>query len=367
MRILHVYKNYYPVLGGIENHIKLVCEELAKDPRFDVTVLVTNSKPFTEKETVNGVQVIRAGRLFELASTPVSPTMVGWIRKLKPDLIHLHFPYPPGEAASLLAGKGTRIVLTYHGDVVRQKRLLRLYAPLLRKTFARTEIVIASNPNYLVTSNMLRRYQDKIKTIPYGIDYERFLNHNPGVVSQIRRRFGDRLVLFVGRFRYYKGLDILLEAAPQILAKLLLIGDGPARADLIKMVAQNGLSEKVFFLGEVPDWELRHYYHASDVFVLPSTKPSEAFGITLLEAMAAKKPVVSTELGTGTSFVNLHQKTGLVVPPANPQALATAVNHLMANPKLRESMGQAGHDRVCQEFSSEKMLERLKEIYLAKS
>jgi rhamnosyl/mannosyltransferase len=366
MKILHIYKNYYPVLGGIENHIKLVCEELAKDSNFDVRVLVTNSGRFTDLDLVNGVQVIRAGRLVEIASTPLSLSMARWVRTVKPDLIHLHYPYPPGDLSVLLASNGTRVVLTYHGDIVRQRVLLRFYFPLLQKTLARAEAIIASNPNYVASSETLRVYKDKIRIIPYGIDCNRFLNANPDAVRQIREKMGDRIVLFVGRFRYYKGLDILLTAAHQISAKILLIGDGPASRTLVEAVGKSGLRNKVFFLKDITDAHLPDYYHAADIFVLPSTKPSEAFGITLLEAMAAKKPVVSTELGTGTSFVNQSGKTGLVIPAGDPRALADAVNYLMANPELRRSMGQAGHARVGQEFSSDKMLERLKNIYTGK-
>lgn len=364
MKILHIYKNYYPILGGIENHIKLVSEELAQDQNFEVTVLVANSNLFTVIETVNSVKVVRVGRQFELASTPVGVSMIKWLRILEPDLIHLHFPYPPGEIATLLAGKRVRIVLTYHGDIVRQQNLLKIYTPLLFKVLEKAEVIIATNPNYISSSEILKRFKQKVKIVPLGISLSRFLLQDIQKVREVKKKYGDRLALFVGRFRYYKGLEVLLEAVPQISANLLLIGDGPVKMTLEKRLTQNGLRDKVFFLGEVSDAELVHYYHAADLFVLPSTKPSEAFGITLLEAMAAKKPVISTELGTGTSFVNQSGKTGLVIPPGDSQALAEAVNYLLDHPDLSESMGQAGYERVSQEFSSDKMIERLKKIYL---
>jgi rhamnosyl/mannosyltransferase len=170
----------------------------------------------------------------------------------------------------------------------------------------------------------------------------------------------------VGRLRYYKGLQYLVEALAMVSPniRLIIVGIGPMETSLREQVAQLGLGERVSFVQEVSDEDLPNYYAAADVFVLPSCERSEAFGLVQVEAMAAGLPVISTELGTGTSYVNLNNETGLIVPPANPAALAQAINTLATQPELRLTLGTNARQRAIQEFSLDKMVERVKEIYL---
>jgi glycosyltransferase involved in cell wall biosynthesis len=363
MKILHVYKDYYPVLGGIENHVRLLCSELAKDKDIKVQVLVTNTGLRTSIQTLEGVKIIKAGRFGKAASTPISFSLFWWMKRLRPDIIHLHFPYPLGELATLFVGNYKRIVLTYHSDVIKQKRLFFIYKPFLRKLLNKIDIIIVSSNNYAQSSPILARYCHKIEILPFGIDIKRFEKRNERRIREIQEKFGSPLVLFVGKFRYYKGLQYLLEASKEVEAKFLLIGEGTLRSELERYVVKNFLQEKVYFLGEVNNDDLLSYYQASDVFVLPSSHRSEAFGISLLEAMSCQLPLVSTELGTGTSFVNLHNQTGVVVPPRNSKTLSQAINYLLTNKELRIKLGEAGRQRVESEFSKESMVERIKCLY----
>jgi glycosyltransferase involved in cell wall biosynthesis len=201
--------------------------------------------------------------------------------------------------------------------------------------------------------------------VPYGIDLERFApsaqmaSHAPA----LRRVYGPSIILFIGRFRYYKGLHVLIEAMKRVDGKLLLIGSGPMEKDLQIQVGADRLDQKVFFLGNLSDQDVIAHLEVGDVFVLPSILRSEAFGIVQLEAMACRKAVISTELGTGTSFVNQHQKTGLVVPPNDVAALAQAINYLLANPRLRDEYGRAGQERVERYFSKERMIDSIIAVY----
>lgn len=364
IKILHIYKDYFPVLGGIENHIRLLCAELAKDENFQVEVLVTNQGLRTKVEKDGRVKIIKAGRLCQLASTPLSPDLFRWVHVLKPDLIHLHFPYPPGELAVLMRRNAAKIVLTYHSDIVKQKNILKLYRPFLLKILGRSEVIILSNLNYLQASDFLRNYKDKIQIIPFGIDLAKFSLRDENRIKEIRRRYSGPLVLFVGKLRYYKGLDYLIESAKEVDGKIIIVGDGALRDDLKNMIRTRGQEEKVFLVGEVSDEELVSYYQAADIFVLPSSHKSEAFGISLLEAMACGLPVISTELGTGTSFVNLHNKTGLVIPPRDSVALAMGINYLLQNRAIQEEFGRAGRRRVLENFSKEIMVTKIKKLYI---
>ena len=142
----------------------------------------------------------------------------------------------------------------------------------------------------------------------------------------------------MGRLRYYKGLDTLIRALPQIPARLVVAGIGPMEAEWKALAAELGVAGRISWLGEVSDDDLPALYHAADLFVLPASHKSEAFGLVQVEAMAAGLPVVCTELGTGTSYVNLHGVTGLVVSPRDPDGLAAAINALLADPERREGL-----------------------------
>lgn len=367
MRILYLYKDYYPVLGGVENYIKQLAEEMTRRGH-EVEVLVTNTGRQTSRQTISGVPVLKTARWVNIASAPLSPFMPleylkRRVSKLRPDIVHLQTPYPPGEFTWLLGNIGKqrpRSVITYHSDIVRQKKLLLLYGPVLRQVLKQVDLILPTSPQYIQSSDWLRPHAAKCRVVPIGIDYARFAEAAPAPLA----RTGP-LILFTGRLRYYKGLQFLLDAMPQVKpeAKLVLVGVGPMEAELRAQVARLGLTERVTFAGEISDAELPGYYKAADMFVLPSHERSEAYGIVQLEAMAAGLPVICTELGTGTSYINLQEETGLVVPPANPPALAEAINRLLDNPVWARQLGQHGQERVRRLFTNEEASNQVEKIY----
>lgn len=331
-----------------------------------VTVLVTNTERGTEIEERNGVRVIKASRLAQAASTPLSISMLRQARALKADVVNLHMPYPPGDLAAL-AITNAPLVLTYHSDIVRQRRLLQLYRPLLEATLRRSTRIIATSEPYIRSSPFLRRYAAKCRVVPLSVDSSRFANVLDADVSAIRRRYtqlpDEPLIVSVGVLRYYKGLHILLDAMTQLEATLVIVGAGPEDQRLRELAQAFGVARRVHFTGRVADAELPAYYRAADLFVLPSHLRAEAFGIVQLEAMAAGLPVISTELGTGTSVVNQHGVTGFVVPPSEPPRLATAMRVLLANPQLRQQLGQQARRRVNDGFTHERMIDRTLAVY----
>ena len=362
MRVLHVYKDYYPVVGGMENHIRLLARGSAARG-LDPTVLVTGPRRSTEIQDIDGVKVVRVGRLATFASTPISLALLSWVRRLEADITHLHFPYPWGEIAHLLLGRSGKTLITYHSDVVRQKNLLKLYRPLLRRILAKADAIIATSPNYIRSSPYLGAVAAKCTVIPLGIDLGPFLEPHSEEVETIRQQYGPSLLLFVGLLRYYKGLGYLIKAMERINAKLVVVGSGPMAEEWQSLANKLGLVDKVFFEGHVQDERLPAYYQACDVFVLPASHRSEAFGVVQVEAMACGRPVVSTELGTGTSYVNLHGETGLVIPPRDPEALAKAATRLLDDEQLRMEMGERARERARLEFSHEIMIDRVVDLY----
>jgi rhamnosyl/mannosyltransferase len=362
MKILHIYKDYYPVLGGMENHIKMLAESQVKEGH-EVTVLATHPTSATHRENINGVKVIKAGRIATVASTPISFSMPIILTGERPDIVHLHSPYPIGELSQLYFGKAKKVFLTYHSDVVRQKGLLRFYKPFLKKVLAMVDHIIVTSDNYMRSSPHLRGFSHKCSVIPLGIDLSPFLQDNAQGVPSIREQYGSPIILFVGKLRYYKGLQYLLEAMKSIPAKLIVIGNGPMEEEWRSLASTLNVLDRVFFLGEVEGEKLTTYYRAADIFVLPACERSEAFGLVQVEAMASCLPVISTELGTGTSFVNQNGVTGLVVKPKDPHSLQKGIVSLLDNHEVRHKMGLQGRQRALSEFSLSTMVERVLNLY----
>ncbi|MFN8595230.1 MAG: glycosyltransferase [Anaerolineae bacterium] len=370
MRILHIYKDYAPVLGGIENHIRILAEAQAARGH-DVTVLVANPARSTTVETLNGVQVIKAARWATVASTPISPALFWQTARLKADVAHLHFPHPPGEVANWWLHPARATVISYHSDVVRQASILRFYKPLMKRVLKNADAIIYGSPP-MKNSVYLQPHAAKLHLIPYGIPLDRFLAEPSDTeIDRIRTRYplvtSSRVrfsfLLFVGRLRYYKGLNVLIDALSHIDAQLLVVGIGPMLEEWQALAKARGVADKITWLGEVPDADLPTLYHLSDLFVLPATHTSEAFGLVQVEAMASGVPTICTELGTGTSYVTQHEQTGLVVPPNDPQALTEAIRRLLADPARRTALGAAARQRAQAEFSVERMIDRVENLY----
>ena len=360
MRVLLLYKDYFPVVGGIENHIRLLARGLRTEG-VDARVLVTNSGPETIHQAIDGVPVTKTGRQAHVLSTPISLSYFAEMRSqtANADLIHLHAPYPPAELAQLLLGRGKPAVISYHSDIIRQKRTGKLYGPVLRRVLQRAALVAASSPVYIESSPFLQRVRKKCRVIHYGIEIEHF--HETEQVRdgarRLRSQYGELpLLLFIGRLRHYKGVDVLIRALHRIQARLLIIGSGPMQEAWQNLAQAEGLADKVLFLGDASERESLTARYAADLFVLPSTNRAEALGIVQLEAMACGMPVVCTELGTGTSYVNRNGVTGLVVPPNDPQTLAASINKLLVSPAMRAKMGAEGRKRVREEFSFQSMI-----------
>lgn len=358
MRILHVYKDYFPILGGIEGNLRQIAE-LQVANGHDVSVLVTNPSRLPSREIINGVKVIRAARLATVASTPLSVMLPLLLLQQRPDVAHLHFPYPVGEVSQWLFGRKIPYVVTYHSDIVKQQTILRLYGPILRRVLANAAQIMPTSPNYIQSSPWLQPLAHNCTAVPLGIDPSPYLDARP------LAKFGSErpTVLFVGRHRHYKGVNVLIDAMQTVDGRLLIGGDGPMRQEYEAQVVALGLQEKVQFLGNVAQEELANLYASADLFVLPSINRAEAFGIVLMEAMASGLPCISTDLSTGTSFIVDNEKTGHVVPSNDAPALATAINQLLDKPAERQKMGRAGRERILNQFTIQHMVARIQSVY----
>jgi glycosyltransferase involved in cell wall biosynthesis len=361
LEVLHVGKFYPPHMGGIESHLEDLCGELRKS--LDLRVVVASDNRSAIQETLDGVPVVRVPTWLTLASTPLCPAMLQSIRGYRGDILHLHWPNPMAILAYLASGYRGALVVTYHSDMVRQKFLGPLFEPFLHAALRRSAAIITTSPNYLRTSRVLARHQERCHVIPLGIPIESFDRFDPRAAAAILQQHGDRLIVSVGRLVYYKGFEYLIRAMTGVQGKLLIVGEGPLRDKLGSLASELGVAEKVVFLGKIDHAHLVACYHAAQVFVMASIARSEAFGIAQIEAMAAGLPVVNTNLDSGVPFVSLHQQTGLTVPPADADALAAAINQLLENAELRATLGRAARLRAAQEFSLESMASRTLSLY----
>jgi glycosyltransferase involved in cell wall biosynthesis len=361
LRVVHLGKFYPPYVGGIETHLQALCGELRKS--VDVRVIVANENARSEEAVLDGVTVARLRMLFRIAGAPVCASIVRKLRATDADIVHLHLPNPIVVLAYLASRHRGRLIATWHSDVVRHQALARLYSPFQRAFLRACRALIATSPNYIESSQVLSANRERCLVIPYGIPVERFRTWDRAEVAAIRNRYGSRIVLTVGRLVYYKGLEYLIDAMAKVNGTLLIVGDGPLRTSLEKRAREQGVADRVVFVGEILNDMIAPYYHACDVFVLPSVARSEAFGIVQLEAMACGKPVVNTSLASGVPFASLDGLTGVTVPPASPAPLADALNLLLNDEDLRAKYGHAALSRVESEFSLEAMVRRTLEVY----
>lgn len=363
LKVLEVNKAYYPHIGGIETLVKQYSEELGEFGADVRTLVCRDGKGGTVKEVVNGVPVIRAGSFGTYFSCPLSLHFIREFRRMakKADVVHINVPFPLADAALLLSGFKGRVVVSWHSDIVKQKKLLTLYKPLLKYLLNRADMIFVATEGHIDGSDFLPEYREKCRILPYGITVEDYLNidRKPILTEKLTDKNSVK-VFFTGRLVYYKGVDVLLKAFAKVKnCELFIAGTGELENSLKTCAESRGLTEKVHFLGFLSDEELRQAYADCDIFVLPSVVKSEAFGIVQLEAMVYGKPVINTFLPSGVPHVSLDGETGLTVPPSDVNALAKAINRLAEDKELREELGRNAAERVKEKFSEKKIIRSL--------
>ena len=357
MRVLHVGKFYPPHPGGIERVVETLCQ--SSRGLVENHVLVMNASPATIEEVVDGVPVTRVRTVGAVGSVHVAPALASWLRRIPADLIVLHEPNPWALLSYAIARPPAPLFVWYHSDVVRPALQYALfYAPMARFVYGRARRIIVSSPALARHAAPLARYQDRVRVIPFGIDPAAWTAAAAEPLSA-----GEPFLLFAGRLVGYKGVDVLLRALAAGGARAVIVGDGPKRAEWEQLARDLGLNGRVTFAGEVSDAELHRLMHACAVLVLPSVTQAEAFGYVQLEAMASGKPVISTDVASGVSWVNQDQRTGLVVPAGDARALGGAIDRLLGDAALRATLGAGGRARVEEEFTLGRLRERLRLLY----
>lgn len=362
MNVLHFYKTYYPdSFGGVEQVIFQLAESM-QPLGIQAEVLSLSRQPSSGAQPLGSHLTHTSRTQLELASTPFSLPVLQKFRHLaeQADVIHYHFPWPFMDLVHFWIAPKKPSVLTYHSDIVKQKWLLKAYQPLMHRFLKSMDAIVASSPNYIATSPVLQQHLAKVSAIPFGLDESTYQPASPSQRDFWQQRFGQGFFLFVGALRYYKGLSYLIEAAKKQGLPLVIVGAG-SEEQVLHLQAQG--ADQIHFTGALNDEDKAALLELCSVFVFPSHLRSEAFGISLLEACLFAKPMITCEIGTGTTFVNQHQRTGLVVPPANAQALGEAMRYLWEHPAEAKQMGQQARIRYEQAFRADHMSQAYAALY----
>ena len=367
LRILQVNKLYFPAIGGIERVVQQIAEGLAD--KTEMSVLVCSDDRQYKKEVINGVRVTRLPKVFQLGSLPVPFGLNYTLRRMskKQDVIHLHMPFPLGDIACLLSGFQGKIILWWHSDVVRQKKLMHFYKPVMLRMLNRADMIVVATKGHIGGSAYLKPFQEKCVVIPFGVEEKVEQAADAYFAQSVKASSKGRkpvTFLFVGRLVYYKGCDVLLKAFSKVQgAELVLVGSGALEAECRQLTKDYDMEERVHFCGSLSEAELYQKYAECDVFVLPSVARSEAFGLVQIEAMAFGKPVINTSLPSGVPYVSLHGETGLTVEPGNVQQLTEAMQWMADHETERLAMGQKARERMKAEYRVEQMLDRVFALY----
>lgn len=364
MRILHFYKVAFPdSIGGIETVIhQLSLGSVKLGHQVDVLALTREGKH--RVIDIEGYKVHLVPQLFQFASTPVGFSIFNVFKKLalKADIIHYHYPWPLMDLAHLFFTPKRPSLVSYHSDIIKQRFLNKIYSPLQNMFLRDMDSIVASTSNYFLTSHVLNRFSSKVNIIPYGIKDCFNGSMKSENLESWRRIFPNPFFFFVGVLRYYKGLKTLIDASKETGLTVVIAGNGPEGAKLIAYAKKIG-AVHVFFLGKISEEDKAALLFLCRALVFPSDIRSESFGLALVEGLMFSKPLISCEIGTGTSFVNQANETGFVIPPRDQKAMAHAMQYLYDRPELSLTIGLKARARFESHFNAEVMIEGYMRLY----
>lgn len=367
-KVLNVYRTYFPdPPGGLQEAIRQICATTSS-LGADNTVFALSPQPEPTEIKREEALVVRARSWIAPASCDIGGfSAFNKYRALQKetDIVHLYYPWPFADILHLANRSHKPTVMTYISDIVRQKYWGQLYRPLMWKTLASMDVIVANCEAYVASSSVLSHplIRPKVKIIPLGIDEDTYAKDiDPLILDQLGLSKTTPFFLFLGALRYYKGLHTLIDAAKHVNARIVIAGSGSNLVAFKKQAEELGL-KNIVFAGQVTNAEKMALLEACLALVLPSHLRSEAYGMVLVEASMMGKPMISCEIATGTSYVNLNEVTGLVVPPEDPVSLTSAMQVLLFQEGLRLQMGIAARGRYVSEFSGPVLGRAYYELY----
>ena len=352
MRILHLCLTYHPAIGGADLFVRRLAEgQAARGHEVEVHTsdllehvrFLRLDDSVSREETRAGVRIVRhRARHLPGHIYPILPSLPRVLSRAKADLIHAHSSgYFPADFALLARwlGRRTPLLLSPYGARAG-------YWPSLRKAMELWNLpdrILALSPFEAGVIETLGADPSRISILPGGVDFDRFASAAP------RTDLAGETILYLGRLARGKGLDLLVPAFERIYAarphaRLVLAGpDYGAKDETLHALAAADIGDRARILPAATDDELPSLYRAARVFVLPSRY--EAFGLVLLEAMAAGVPIVATRIGSIPDLVT-HEENGLLVPPEDPKALADAIGRVLSDAPLAARLVATGRAKA---------------------
>jgi len=364
MKILHFYKTTFPNShGGVEQVIHQVaygCVSL----KIDVDILSLSRVSKLSIDSSYGYNSHFSRENFQIASNSFSFTVLSKFNILasQADLIHYHFPWPFMDLIHFLAHHKKPTIVTYHSDIVSKGFLFEIYKPLMKIFLNDIDVIVATSKNYAKTSNVLTKYKNKVKVVPIGINPQDYVKPTPIIFKKWKNKIRSNFFLFVGVMRTYKAVEVILNALKYESYPFVFVGDGPLLNNL-KTLAKALNLKNIYFVGEISDIDRNALYKLCYGVVSSSNLRSEAYGVSLVEGLMYGKPLVSTNIGTGTTFINKDKVTGIVIPPNNPKKLAEALRFLWSNPQIKKNYGINSKKRFKKYFTAKMMNKSYLHIY----
>lgn len=372
MKALIVTPYFPPRKGGLENYAYNISKILS-EKGHDITIFSSGNT----KESYN-FKVIRVNNKISISNTPldfVLPKLSKLVKEEDFDLINAHMPVPFYADMAAIAARRNNIpfILTYHNDVVKEGLLLGLLASsynksLLQFTLRSADRIITPSPYVYNESPLIKNFADKTALIPPGVDPEKYKPGEGHVKKRYNLSSDSKIILFVGamnRGHSHKGVDILLKAFSKIKMEnvyLFLAGTGDMIPEYKKLAQNLGISERVVFTGFIDEESLIDLYRGSYMLILPTLTPAEGFGMVLIEANACGTPVIGSKIG-GIKYVIKDGKTGLLVPPGDPEALAKAMQRLLEDDELTKKMGSKGKKMVEKNYTWDKSVKLTARVF----
>ena len=287
------------------------------------------------------------------------------VEDFKPNIIHVHHAFPFSWAARFI--KSTYqipYVISIHGSELPTAQKDKRYIALTMDALRKAKRII---PNSYYTRDWMLKvfgdeYRDQIRVIPGGVDINRFKKTNASEIDKMFNIKGEKVVVFAGKLTAYKGVKYLVKAAKKIKGKVLILGDGPERKNLEKMVKEEKINNVKFLghLGSNTDFLVK-FYSRADVFIAPSVW-DEPLGLVILEAMACETPVIVTRKG-GIPLAVKDGQNGLFIRPRNSNDIVEKINLLLTNENLRNKMAKKARQIAEEKFSWETIGKRFENIY----
>lgn len=372
------------IIGGISPHVYHLSKNLAKNG-VNVYVMTCDFPGAPEHEVIDDVEVFR----IDSYKNP-SPNFATWVYLMninmqkeaaalvnrldgKVDIIHAHDWLVANAGIGLKHVFRKPLLATIHSTEIGRRDGLHLdYERMIHETeawltYEAWKVICCSN--YMV-SHVRWAFglpEDKLTMVPNGVNIQEYTRNNRDELNKFRKKFAlpkEKIVLFVGRLVYEKGIHVFVSAIPRVLeavnTKFIIVGNGYMKKSLSNIVNGMGLTHKVMFTGFVDDETLKNLQRCADVSVVPSL--FEPFGIVALEAMAAETPVVASDTG-GLAEIVEHDVTGVKVYPDNPGSLAWGMKKILLDGKYAERIRKNAYKRVKEDYDWNRISRQTKAIY----